>query len=236
MEQKKLLYVEDETGLRNRFSELFLANGYNVVAADCEDQAKHLIYCYADFDCAVFDVELGENPLAGVELCREFREKFPLTPVLILSAHTDTGLQEMSYKLGADAYVDKREPLSLLAVRLDALVERHRKMRGLSAEHIDLKYSHIGLEFDELGERVFWNGNELSLSPVRTAILKQLFLAKGKAVSVFDLQDELKIVVESNTIVQHIKIIRSEFQRVDPSFNCIRTVRGKGYRWVAPVG
>ncbi|WP_156492637.1 winged helix-turn-helix domain-containing protein, partial [Oleiphilus sp. HI0080] len=73
-------------------------------------------------------------------------------------------------------------------------------------------------------------------SPVRTAILKQLFLAKGKAVSVFDLQDELKIVVESNTIVQHIKIIRSEFQRVDPSFNCIRTVRGKGYRWVAPVG
>lgn len=243
MEQKKLLYVEDETTIRNNFSEFFLANGYNVFAVDSEDKAKQLISRHADFDGAVFDVELGSNPFAGIELCRFFREKFPVIPVLILTAHLDLDLQEMAYKLGADAYLDKREPLSLLAVRLESLIKRHGQMLNLTSDQngnqngnqSSAAQNPHGIGFDESGEGVRWKGNDLSLSPVRAALLKQLFLAQGKTVSVYDLREQLHIVVESNTIVQHIKIIRAEFQRLDPEFNCIRTVRGKGYRWVAPV-
>jgi DNA-binding response OmpR family regulator len=233
MEQKKLLYVEDETVIRDNFSEFFLANGFSVFAVDSEENALRLIASRHDFDCAVFDVELGDNPFGGIQLCRVFREKFPRVPILVLSAHTETDIQEMGYKLGIDAYLDKREPLSLLAIKLESLVRRYEQLlNGQKPRHNGLVES---LAFDDLAERVYWNGDELSLSPVRFMILRYLVQAHGKAVSVFDIQEELNVVVESNTIVQHVKIIRQEFLRLDPEFNCIRTVRGKGYRWVNPV-
>ena len=235
MEQKKLLYVEDDTVIRDNFSEFFLANGFSVFAVDSEEKALTLIDSQHDFDCAVFDVELGNNPFAGIELCRVFREKFPRVPILVLSAHTETDVQEMGYKLGIDAYLDKREPLSLLAVKLDALVKRYQQLLyGHDVAEEDIQQT-TSLEFDEVAERVYWNGNEVSLSPLRFLVLRHLVNAQGKAVSVYDIQEQLNIVVESNTIVQHIKIIRQEFQRLDPDFNSIRTVRGKGYRWVSPI-
>jgi two-component system, OmpR family, response regulator len=235
MEQKKLLYVEDETTIRNNFSEFFLTNGYNVFAVDGEEKAQQLISLHADFDCAVFDVELGKNPFAGIELCRIFREKFPLVPVLILSAYTDTDLQEMSYKLGADAFIDKREPLTLLAARLETLVARYNLLLngGVKPNYFN---QHVlaseGLFVDSRLGRAAWLGTELSLNQIRLAVLEELYKARGKTISVYDIQQSLNIVVESNTIVQHIKIIREAFVKVDPEFNCIRTVRGKGYRWV----
>lgn len=238
MEQKKLLYVEDETIIRNNFSEFFLTSGFNVFSVDSEDRAKQLISAHADFDCAIFDVELGGNPFAGIELCRKFREKFPLIPVLILSAYTDTDLQEMSYKLGADAYVDKREPLSLLGARLDTLLSRYEQLLNGGDGGSDVSNKTLtseALVIDLQRGRAEWLGTELNLNPIRLAILDVLYRARGKSVSVHVLQQSLNIVVESNTVVQHIKIIREEFTRVDPVFNCIRTVRGKGYRWVSPV-
>lgn len=232
MEQKKLLYVEDETVIRDNFSEFFLANGFSVFAVDSEENALSLIASRHDFDCAVFDVELGDNPFGGIQLCRVFREKFPRVPILVLSAHTETDIQEMGYKLGIDAYLDKREPLSLLAIKLKSLVRRYEQLLfGHDAERLQDGVPKR-LEFDDLTERVYWNGDELSLSPVRFLILRYLVQAHGKAVSVFEIQEQLNVVVESNTIVQHVKIIRQEFLRLDSEFNCIRTVRGKGYRWV----
>ena len=238
MEQKKLLYAEDETTIRNNFSEFFLANGFNVYAVDSDDKARQLMLRHSAFDCAIFDVELGSNQFAGIELCKLFREKFPLTPVLILSAYTDTDLQEMCYKLGADAYVDKREPLSLLAARLETMVARYDQLlHGVDQSISSSNYSAGNFACDgliinsELGSAE-WLGFSLSLNPLRIALLEELHEARGKTLSVADIQERLSIVVESNTIVQHIKIIRQEFMRVDPEFNCIRTVRGKGYRWV----
>ena len=234
MDQKKLLYVEDDVVIRNNFSEFFLANGYSVFAVDCDDKAKHLISSRSDFDCAVFDVELSYNPFAGIELSRYFREQFPRIPIIMLSAHTDTDLQEMAYSVGVDAYIDKREPLSLISARLDGLVRRYNEILVTTDLSNALGESSFGLELDHHAKLATWSGQELALNPVRFDILVNLHEAQGRSVSIFDIQKALNIVCEANTIVQHVKIIRGEFKRIDDEFDCIRTVRGKGYRWVSP--
>jgi two-component system OmpR family response regulator len=47
-----------------------------------------------------------------------------------------------------------------------------------------------------------------------------------------DLMRASNIVVEANTITAHIRAIRQAFIEVDPTFDCIRTERARGYRWV----
>jgi two-component system, OmpR family, response regulator len=40
------------------------------------------------------------------------------------------------------------------------------------------------------------------------------------------------IMVQPNTIVVHIKIIREEIQKLTPEFSCIKSERARGYRWL----
>jgi len=42
-----------------------------------------------------------------------------------------------------------------------------------------------------------------------------------------------KIFVDDSTITSHIKRIRKKFASIDKHFDCIETVYGMGYRWVA---
>ena len=233
MEQKKLLYVEDDAVIRSNFSEFFLANGFSVFAVDSADKAKQLISSRSDFDCAIFDVELSRDPFSGIELSRFFREKFSRIPIVVLSAHTEIDLQEMAYSVGVDAYLDKREPLSLISAKLDGLLRRYDEIIG-DSQAADFDSSNAGLQLDDGAGVASWGGCELALSPIRFEVLVKLYSEQGKTVSIDEIQRALNIVCEANTIVQHIKIIRGEFQRIDANFSCIRTVRGRGYRWVNP--
>ena len=45
-----------------------------------------------------------------------------------------------------------------------------------------------------------------------------------------------KIVVDDSTITSHVKRIRRKFLAVDPTFDCIATVYGMGYRWSPETG
>ena len=44
---------------------------------------------------------------------------------------------------------------------------------------------------------------------------------------------KLMDVVDDTTVTSHIKRIRKKFRAVDDEFDCIETVYGMGYRWVA---
>ena len=47
-----------------------------------------------------------------------------------------------------------------------------------------------------------------------------------------ELMRAASIVVEPNTVAAHVKAIRDAFLAIDAGFDCIRTERGKGYRWL----
>jgi two-component system OmpR family response regulator len=40
------------------------------------------------------------------------------------------------------------------------------------------------------------------------------------------------LIVEPNTIAAHVKSIRRAFTAEDLTFHCIKTERGRGYRWI----
>ena len=63
-------------------------------------------------------------------------------------------------------------------------------------------------------------------------IVKELFINPGQVKSHRELMKASNIVVEPNTIAAHVKAIRDAFTRADAEFRCIKTERGRGYRWI----
>ncbi|KZZ59791.1 hypothetical protein A3762_04315 [Oleiphilus sp. HI0125] len=225
----KLLYVEDDPVIRENFSTMFMSEGYNVVAVSTTDEALHLIRTRSDLDIAIFDMQLAEDRAAGIALSKTFRGAYPIAPIVLLSSYVDLDLQVEAYQVGADAYIDKKEPLPLILVRVRSLIARLDVLKTEGTK--EYAQNADGITFDHDSELVFWNGQRLRLNHIRYKLLLQLNSSPATQ-SVYDLIQAAQISAESNTIAQHIKLIRSEFCRIDPSFSCIETVRGKGYRWV----
>jgi two-component system NarL family response regulator len=67
-------------------------------------------------DLVVLDARLGD--IAGPEVCRRLRKRWPSTRVLILSAFDDAELIAQSMSAGADAYVLKDIDLDVLKRRI----------------------------------------------------------------------------------------------------------------------
>ncbi len=62
--------------------------------------------------------------------------------------------------------------------------------------------------------------------------MQELLTEPRQVKSYQQLMKAAKIYVEPNTITAHIKTIRNRFKAIDETFNCIKTERGIGYRWL----
>ena len=78
-----------------------------------------------------------------------------------------------------------------------------------------------------------WKGRQVDLPLTHFWIVRELCASPGKVKNHRELMKAANLVVAPNTITAHVKAIRDAFSRVDPQFRCIRTERGRGYRWVA---
>ncbi|MEM8942241.1 MAG: winged helix-turn-helix domain-containing protein, partial [Pseudomonadota bacterium] len=88
------------------------------------------------------------------------------------------------------------------------------------------------VNLDDVYSRASWQGTPLELPLTLYWLLQDLVSNPGMVRTHRDLMRAANIVVEQNTITAHVKSLRSAFKDVDPSFDAIKTERGRGYRWV----
>jgi two-component system OmpR family response regulator len=226
---QSIFYVEDDPVIRANFTELFEADGFQVLSFSSFDAASENIETQ-ETDIAVFDIELGSEPQGGLELCRRFRERFPDRPIILLTSHDQDSLQAKGWQLGADDYVPKNTSLMLIMVRIRALLSRYQNMKALYGGRHNVS-PVPSLEIDAQNYAIYWKGCRLDLSLTQYWIVHSIIEASGDVVGHEKLQSAANIVVEPNTIVAHIKNIRAQFKRFDSNFNHIKTERGHGYRW-----
>ena len=226
-----VLYVEDEDVIRQNFKESFEDHKFSVVdKTNLNGVLSFIDQSSNGIDIAVLDMQLGQDRLAGLRLCTMLRNRFPAIPILILTLHTDPQIEEIAYRNGADAFVSKAESLSLIVTRMRSMLARFDALASSTTSDHQRAITD-DLQLDDWLEEAIWKGEPLELNPTRYAILKTLVASNGETLSVYDIMRKLSLVVEGNTIVQHVKVIRNAFIKFDPSFNNIVTVRGKGYKW-----
>jgi len=104
MSKTTILIVEDDAGLREALLDTLLLGNYNVVEADCAEQALLLLSSHA-VDLVVSDIQMGD--MSGLTLLKNIKAKYPNMPVLLMTAYATIDDAVQAMRDGATDYLSK---------------------------------------------------------------------------------------------------------------------------------
>ncbi len=228
---RQIAYVEDKDATRDRIAGILREEGFDVTTYASRAEATAALRQQLP-DLALLDVSHEGERDAGYQLCADLRRISEELPIIFLTSH-DGEIDKISgLRLGADDYISKQASTDYLVIRIHTLFRRLDAIRGTASSAQPAAADESDIELDEVYSTVHWKGNKIDLPLTHYWIVRELYLNPGKVRSHRDLMKASSIVVEPNTIAAHVKTIRAAFCRADPAFHCIRTERGRGYRWL----
>lgn len=229
----RVLIVEDEKHIARGMSYNLERRGYEVEIADRGDHGLELAMD-KDFDLIILDVMLPQ--LNGFEVCEKLRDADIHTPILMLTARSETENRIKGIRLGADDYLAKPFDLDELMARVEALLRRRewdRKPRETGLLHLQGDKNR-SVEFDATRLQLSSGEKQVSLTVIESRLLQELLCEKGRPVpralllrKVWGLHKD----TQTRTLDNFIMRLRQHLDTVGCSGDWIESVRGVGYRW-----
>ncbi len=221
-----LLIVDDDERIRGLLKKFLIRSGFLVTSARDARHARAIL-AGLDFDLIVLDVMMpGED---GVTLTRAIRETSD-TPILLLTARSETEDRIAGLEAGADDYLGKPfEPKELL-LRINAIL---RRMPGAAVRHATPKLLTLGpVRYDtERGE--MWRGDEpVRLTATENQLMKIFSAKPGEAVSRSSLVEDLgrdRSQSQERAVDVQITRLRRKIESDPKQPRYLQTVRGSGY-------
>ncbi len=124
MDKIKVLLVEDEGTLALIIKDTLESQGFIIRTARDGEEGLQMFFNETP-DVVVADVMMPR--MDGFEMVRRIRRKDNLTPVLFLTARTETQDVVQGFEMGANDYIRKPFGMQELIVRIKALVGRAYK-------------------------------------------------------------------------------------------------------------
>ena len=222
-----MLFVEDDRSIRDVTKLALEQAGFRVTA--CGDGREGLaLFARERFDLVLLDVMLPG--VDGFEVCREIR-KGHRTPIIMLTARTDTVDVVVGLELGADDYVSKPFQPAELVARVRAVLRRGR------AALADAVLSVGEIEIDEAAFRATRAGRELGLTATEFRLLCELARRPGQVFTREMLLERVwgyEYLGDSRLVNVAVQRLRAKVED-DPAHPVlITTVRGVGYRFEPP--
>lgn len=104
MSQTRILIVEDDAGLREALFDTLQLAGYQVIVADCAEQAL-IKLTSQPVDLVVSDIQMGE--MNGLSLLKAIKAKYANLPVLLMTAFATINDAVSAMRDGATDYLSK---------------------------------------------------------------------------------------------------------------------------------
>ena len=120
----KILYVEDESDLREDLIEELEEDGYEVAWAPNGAEGLQLLENFRP-DLVICDCLMPV--MTGIQMLEQIRASdspFRSTPFIFLSAHADRAHVEQGLGIGADGYVTKPVDYTTLIEKIESLCKR----------------------------------------------------------------------------------------------------------------
>lgn len=214
----QILIVEDEQNLA-RFLELELTHeNYNVdTEYDGQDGLDKALSHY--YDLIILDLMLPS--INGLEICRKIRQQ-QSTPIIIITAKSDTYDKVAGLVYGADDYIVKPFDIEELLARIRAILRRQPQK-----DIIDVN----GITIDKNAFKVTVNGAEIELTKTEYDLLYLLAENKNHVMQREQILNHVwgyNSEVETNVVDVYIRYLRNKLKPYDRD-KMIETVRGVGY-------
>ncbi len=227
---RRIAIVEDEPAIRENTADALKRQGYDISTYPDRRSAIRAFSTRLP-DLAIIDIGLGAELDGGFTLCQELRSLSPTVPILFLTARDSDFDVVSGLRMGADDYLSKDIALPHLLARIAALFRRS-DLLTLPPVADDLMVRGE-LELDLKRLVIKWKKSIVDLTLTEFWMVHALTKFPGHVKDRDSLMREAQVVVDDGTITSHIKRIRKKFLAVDPTFDCIATVYGMGYRWNA---
>lgn len=217
----KILFTDDEIKIRETIKDYFSVKGVSVSLASDGREAVAAAES-ENFDLIILDVMMPVKN--GIEACREIRKNCN-TPVIFLSALGEEQDLLSGYGCGADDYIVKPFPLSVLYEKSVAMIKRSK---GIDREN---RITLSGITLDKNKVKVYAGGREISLASKDFQLLEYLMSNKNIVLSRSIILSRIwgyDFDGDDRVVDTHIKIIR---KALGSNADCIKTVIGAGYRF-----
>jgi DNA-binding response OmpR family regulator len=223
-----LLFIEDDEAIRTALQLVLEDEGYEVaVAGDGETGIK--MFGQIDPDLVLLDLRLPD--ISGFEVCRAIR-RTSITPVIMVTAQTDTSDLVNGFDAGADDYVTKPVVPKELAARIRAALRRTQSNEPLSSNSKSL--NKIGdVEIDRSMSIVRKSGTEVALTKTEYRLLVEFADHPGMVLSRDQLLERVwgyEYLGDSRLVDAHVRRLRVKVETQPDEPTMIVTVRGMGYR------
>lgn len=224
-----ILIADDNDEIREIVRILLESEQYNVIeAVDGNDAVAKV---NDDIDLIILDIMMPGK--SGFKACLEIREQTS-APILFLTAKSNDSDKYMAFSAGSDDYLSKPFSYTELVSRVKALLRRYYVYKGKNQAAADDSITINGLTLNGTTNEVFIDGKEIALTEIEYKIL--LLMAKHRK-KIFSAQNLYESVWEepyfhscNNTVMVHIRNLRTKLENDPQNPEYIRTVWGKGYR------
>lgn len=226
-----ILIVDDEKEIADLVEIYLVSDGFRVLKAEDAKTGLHYIE-NETVDLAILDIMLPE--MDGLEMCKEIR-KTKNIPIIFLSARSTDLDKIMGLGMGADDYVTKPfSPLELSA-RVKSQLRRYHELNPGGQKIRDNKgcIQIHGITIDKENHMVTVGKEEIKLTPIEFDILYLLASNPGKVFSTDEIFEKVwneKVYEANNTVMVHIRRLRSKLKEDQRKDKIISTVWGVGYK------
>ncbi len=119
----KILVVDDERAVRLMLETALRAHGYRVETATSGADARMHIE-NEEFDLLLLDLQLGD--VDGINILREVKERWPVTEVILLTAHGSINSAIAALRYGAFDYLLKPAQVTEIRERVERALNNRR--------------------------------------------------------------------------------------------------------------
>jgi two-component system, OmpR family, alkaline phosphatase synthesis response regulator PhoP len=223
---ENILIVEDEQALRATLTDRLRGEGYVVDTAGDGQEAFDKA-CNLPFDLIILDLMLPVR--SGLDVCRDIRQAGLATPILVLTARTQTIDKVVGLKLGADDYVTKPFEAAELMARIEALLRRAPVHAGQGTHQFG------SISVDVRRAEVTKDGKPVYLSAREFHLLRYFIERTGSTVPRSEL---LRSVwgydsdTFTRTVDTHVASLRQKLEDNPKVPELIVTVPGVGYKFM----
>jgi DNA-binding response OmpR family regulator len=231
MANEKILVVDDEKDIADLVEIYLVGDGYQVLKAYNALEGLKILD-KEDVKLVLLDIMMpGMN---GLEMCKRIREKNNI-PIIMISAKSTELDKILGLSTGADDYVTKPfSPLELTA-RVKSQLRRYTQLNPAAPEK-ETQTDEVtvgGLVINKKSHRVWVYEQEVKLTPIEFEILFLLASNIGKVFSTDDIFEAVwheKAYEANNTVMVHIRRLRTKLGEDERQNKIISTVWGVGYK------
>jgi two-component system, OmpR family, response regulator MprA len=220
----RVLVAEDDRAVRESLERALRLDGYDVTSA--ANGSTALTFLEANtVDVIVLDMMMPE--LDGLTACRRLRARGDHTPIIMVTARSETADRVSGLDAGADDYLPKPFVLDELLARLRALTRRSRVSDPGMPNLLELD----DIVMDLTGRRVTRAGRPIELSKTEFDLLEMFVLNVGVVLTQSAIYEHIwgyDFGPDSKNLAVYVGYLRRKTEEAGER-RVLHTVRGVGY-------